>query len=77
MFDLWPRSGVVLWLVLCQLDTLSAETFRHITAEPAAGAKIKDAGNLKEGNISGLPFLGANPGVFEAFRPARPDYSFW
>src|SRR5262245_29892028 len=33
-------------------STLWAENFRHITAEPSAGAKIDDAGGLKEGKVS-------------------------
>ena len=44
--------AVALWLILCRLDTLSAETFRHITAEPDAGATIDGMGDLKEGDVT-------------------------
>jgi hypothetical protein len=44
--------AVGLWLVVGPLNPLAAETFRHITAEPGAGAKIDDAGGLRERGVS-------------------------
>src|SRR4051812_28788919 len=42
----------VMIVALCRHDAIRAETFRRITAEPQAGARIEESGNLKEGAFS-------------------------
>src|SRR5262245_18219248 len=61
-----PRARLVIavavfWLLLGRLDPLSAETFRHITAEATAKATIDDTGALKEGKVSYRPIYKPTP----------------